>query len=216
MVRDKLAGTHETQEYLTSVLEVPIITPCCRGAEIYRCDFKTIEFLDNLKVVNADYAEIKSYAIGGLSLEAAFLKQTMAAVISTLGGIVARLSTTFGSGAAFAVADGPFPFGDAIAVVLAAGRTAWSRYDFYEARKQLPAELTVLLKRVISDCQAACRRGGGSMKSLLILFLAVLSAVSVSAAHGPSPIAASLRPAKGKSSCHGRLWPPEAQRLEQS
>jgi len=159
MVRDKLAGTHETQEYLTSILEQPIITPCRKGAAVYGCDFNSAGFLDNLKAVNADYAEIEAYAISGLAIEAAFLKQTMAAVASTLGSIVARLSATFGSGAACAAADGPFPFGDAIAVVLAAGGTAWSSYDLYEARKQLPAELTALLKQGISDCQEACRKG---------------------------------------------------------
>ena len=158
MVRDKLAGTHETQDYLASVLNEPIITPCRKGAAVYGCDFSTTGFLNSLKAVNTDLAEIEAYALGGLTLEAVFLKQTMAAVTSTLGGIVARLSATFGSGAACAAADGPFPFGDAVAVVLAAGGTTWSSYDLYEARKQLPAELTALLKQVISDCQAACRR----------------------------------------------------------
>ena len=157
MVRDKLAGTHETQDYLASVLNEPIITPCRKGEKVYGCDFKTAGFLDGLKSINSDYAEIKAYAIGGLALEAVFLKQTIAALNSTLGGIVARLSTTFGSGAACAAVDGPFPFGDAVAVVLAAGGTAWSSYDLFEARKQLSVELTTMLKQVINDCQAACR-----------------------------------------------------------
>ena len=157
MARDKLAGTHETQEYLALVLEKPIIEPCRKGAEVYGCDFNSAGFLDHLKSVNADYTEIEAYAISGLAIEAIFLKQTIAALTSTLGGIVARLSAAFGSGAACAAADGPFPFGDAVAVVLAAGGTAWSSYDLYQARKQLPAELTALLKQAISDCQAACR-----------------------------------------------------------
>jgi len=159
MVRDKLAETHETQEYLASVLEKPIISPCRKGAAVYGCDFITTGFLDNLKAVNADYAEIEAYALGGLALEAVFLKQTIAALTSTLGGVVARLSATFGCGAACAAADGPFPFGDAVAVVLAAGGTAWSSYDLNEARKHLPDELTALLKQVICDCQEACRKG---------------------------------------------------------
>ena len=159
MVRDKLTGAHETQEYLASVLEKPIITPCRMGAEVYGCNFSTTGFLESMKAVNADYAEIEAYAIGGLALESAFLKQTIAALTSTLGGIVARLSATLGSGAACAAADGPFPFGDAVAVVLAAGGTAWSSYDLYEARKKLPAELTVLLQTAINDLQEACRKG---------------------------------------------------------
>ena len=157
MVRDKLTGTHETQEYLASVLEKPIVSPCRKGAEVYGCGFNSAGFLDNMKAINADYAEIEAYAIGGLAIEAAFLKQTISALTSTLGGIVARLSATFGSGAACAAVDGPFPFGDAVAVVLAAGGTAWSIYDLYEARKHLPAELTTLLQAVIRDLQAACR-----------------------------------------------------------
>ena len=158
MVRDKLAGTHETQDYLSSALNEPIIVPCRKGAEVYGCDFESDGFLNTLAEINADYSAIKGYALGGLAIEAIFIRQTITALTSTLGGIVARLSATFGSGAACAAADGPFPFGDAIAVVLAAGGTAWSGYDLWKAREQLPAELTALLKQVISDCQAACRR----------------------------------------------------------
>ena len=159
MVRDKLAGTHETQDYLSSVLKEPIIAPCRKGAEVYGCGFSSAGFLDRLKSVNADYAEINAYALGGLAIEAIFIRQTITALTSTLGGIVARLSATFGSGSACAVADGPFPFGDAVAAVLAAGGTAWSGYDLYQARKHLPAELTALWKQVISDLQEACRKG---------------------------------------------------------
>jgi len=157
MAYDKLAGTSKTQEYLNSVLNEPIIEPCRRGAGVYGCDFKTAGFLDSLKSINADYAEIEAYAVSGLAIESLFLKQTIAALSSTLGSIVARLSAAFGSGAACAAADGPFPFGDAVAVVLAAGGTAWSGYDLYEARKHLPVELTAMLKQAIRDCQAACR-----------------------------------------------------------
>ena len=158
MVRDKLAGTHETQEYLSSALKVPIIVPCRKGAEVYGCDFEHVGFLDSLAEVNADYAAIKGYALGGFVLEAVFIRQTIAALTSTLGGIVTRLSATFGSGTASAVADGPLPVGDIIAIVMAAGGTAWSGYDLWKAREQLPAELTALLLSVIRDCQDACRK----------------------------------------------------------
>lgn len=157
MTRDKLTGAHETQDYLASVLNEPIITPCRKGAKVYGCDFNSTGFLDRLKSINTGYAEIKAYAIGGLPLEAVFLKQTITALNSTLGGIVARLSMTFGCGTACAASDGPFPFGDALAVVLAAGGTVWSGYDLWKAREQLSTELTAMLKQVINDCQAACR-----------------------------------------------------------
>ena len=157
MARDKLAGTSKTQEYLNSILNEPIIKPCRKGAKVYGCDFKAAGFLDNLKAINADYAEIEAYAVSGLAIESLFLKQTIATLTSTLGGIVARLSAAFGGGAACAAADGPFPFGDAVAVVLAAGGTVWSGYDLWKAREQLPVELTAILKQAIHDCQAACR-----------------------------------------------------------
>ena len=158
MAYDTLAGTHEMQDYLSSVLKEPIIAPCRKGAEVYRCDFESDGFLNTLAEINADYSAIEGYALGGLAIEAIFIRQTVVALTSTLGGVVARLSATFGSGTASAVADGPFPFGDAVAVVLAASGTAWSGYDLWKAREQLPAELTALLKQVIRDCRAACRR----------------------------------------------------------
>lgn len=158
MARDKFAGTSKTQEYLNSVLNEPIIEPCRRGASVYGCDFKTAGFLNTLKSINADYTEIETYAVSGLAIEAFFLKQTIAALTSTLGSIVARLSATFGSGAVCAAADGPFPFGDAVAVVLATGGTAWSGYDLWKAREQLPAELAAMLKQAIQECQTSCRR----------------------------------------------------------
>lgn len=157
MARDKLKGTRETQDYLSSVLEKPIIGPCREGASVYGCDFSTVGFLDTLKSINTEYAGIEAYAIGGLAIELLFLKQTLAALGSVLSSVVSRMTAAFGGGTACAAADGPFPFGDAVAVVLAAGGTVWSGYDLYEARKQLPAELTALLKKAIHDCQATCR-----------------------------------------------------------
>ena len=53
MVRDKLAGTHETQDYLSSALNEPIIVPCRKGAEVYGCDFESDGFLNTLAEINA-------------------------------------------------------------------------------------------------------------------------------------------------------------------
>ena len=157
MARDKLKGTRETQEYLTSVLNSPIIEPCRRGACVYGCDFETAGFLNSLKAVNTDYAVIKAYAIGGLAIEALFLKKTLASLGSVLGSVVSRLTAAFGGGTACAAADGPLPVGDIVGIVLATGGTAWCGYDLWKAREQLPVELTALLKQAINDCQAACR-----------------------------------------------------------
>ena len=158
MVRDKFTGTHEPQEYLASVLVKPIITPCRKGAAVYGCDFNTTGFLNALKSINADYAEIEAYAVSGLAIETIFLKQTIASLSTVLGTVVAKLARACGSGAVSAAADGPFPVGDMIGVLLATGGTAWCGYDLYKAREQLSVELTTMLKQFVNDCHAACRK----------------------------------------------------------
>ena len=158
MARDKLAGTRKTQDFLSSVLKEPIIDPCSKGAKVYGCNFEHAGFLNILHDVNADYASIKGYALGGLAIETFFLKQTAAALSSVLGGAVTRLTATLGSGTVCAVADGPLPFGDMVGVALAAGGAAWSGYDLWKAHVRLPAELTALLTQAIRDCQEACRK----------------------------------------------------------
>jgi len=158
MARDKLTGTQETQGYLTSILNEPIITPCRKGASVYGCDFNSTGFLNELKSVNADYAESEAYAVSGLAIETIFLKQTVASLSTVLGTVVAKLARACGSGVVSSAADGPFPVGDAIGVLLATGGTAWCGYDLYKAREQLSVELTVMLKQLVNDCHAACRK----------------------------------------------------------
>ena len=63
-----------------------------------------------------------------------------------------------GIGAAAALADGPFPFGDAVGVVLAAGGTAWCLIDLKQICAQLPWELTAALHQDILEFHEACRR----------------------------------------------------------
>ena len=158
MVRDKLAGTQKTQDYLASVLNETIIAPCRRGAKVYGCDIEADGFLDCMVEINADYAVVRGYAIGGLALEAVFIRQTLAALDIVCSSAVSRLATFCAGGAACAAADGPLPFGDILAVALAAGGTAWSIYDLRKSNELLPEELTELLEAAIRDCQDACRK----------------------------------------------------------
>ena len=155
---DKFAGTHKTQDYLASVLNETIIAPCRRGAKVYGCDIEANGFLDCMVEINADYATVRGYAIGGLAIEAIFIRQTLAALDIVCSSAVTRLATFWGGGAACAAADGPLPFGDVLAVVLAAGGTAWSVYDLRKSNDLLPEELTELLDAAIRDCQEACRK----------------------------------------------------------
>lgn len=158
MAWDRGIGTSKTRDYLSSALKEAIIEPCRKGAKIYGCGFEHTGFLNILKEVNADYAEVKAYAVSGLAVEAVFLKQTIAALSSTLGSVVTRLAAAFGSGTACVAADGPLPFGDIVGAALATGGTVWSGYDLWKAHVRLPAELTALLTQAIRDCQEACRK----------------------------------------------------------
>ena len=72
--------------------------PCSRGARVYGYDFNSARFLDALKSINADYAEIEAYAVNGLAIESLFLKRTIASLSSVLGTVVAKLAGAYGSG----------------------------------------------------------------------------------------------------------------------
>ena len=80
-----------------------------------------------------------------------------AACIKTTVGAVQNLALRFGGkaigkGAAFAIApaaDGPFPFGDVIAVFGA----AWTAYDVYDLVDVLPGEIEKSLKGTVQNLQ---------------------------------------------------------------
>lgn len=157
MSRDKITGSHKTQDYLESLLNGPIVRPCRAGAKVYGCDITSAGFVNGVKAVNSDYAITGAYALTGLSIEALFLKKTITSLRTVLGKIVARLSTSYSSGSACAAADGPLPIGDIIGIVMAAGGTVWSAYDLYQVKTQLGPEMKNLLLQSVLECQAACR-----------------------------------------------------------
>ena len=157
MSRDKITGSHKTQDYLESILNGPIVGPCRAGAKIYGCDITAAGFVNGVRAVNSDYALTGTYALTGLSIEALFLKKTIASLSNVLGKIVARLAASYRGGTACAAADGPLPIGDIIGIVMAAGGTVWSAYDLYQVKTTLGPEMKNLLQQSVQECQAACR-----------------------------------------------------------
>ena len=157
MSRDKITGSHKTQDYLESILNGPIVGPCRAGAKVYGCDITAAGFVNGVRAVNSDYALTGASALTGLSIEALFLKKTIASLSNVLGKIVARLAVSYRGGTACAAADGPFPIGDIIGVVIAAGGTVWSAYDLYKVKTQLGPDLKNLLQQSVQECQTACR-----------------------------------------------------------
>jgi hypothetical protein len=155
---DKLNGGNRVQEYLASVINARIIDPCREGAKVYGCDVNPASFQQHIAELNSDAAVASVYAASGLMLEAVFLKSTVKAFTSVLGAISSRLAAAYGTSAVCAVADGPFPIGDTIAVLLATGSTAWCAYDLWQAKVQLHSELTAVLLQSIDNCCTASRK----------------------------------------------------------
>ena len=155
---DKLTRGNRVQEYLASVINARIIDPCREGAKVYGCDVSPASFQQHITELNSDAVTASAYAASGLMLEAVFLKSTVKAFTSVLGAISSRLAAAYGTSAVCAVADGPFPIGDTIAVLLATGSTAWCAYDLWQAKVQLHSELTAVLLQSIDNCHTASRK----------------------------------------------------------
>lgn len=157
MARDSVGG-RRTADLLNEVLRDPIIEPCKKGAAVYGCGIRSEGLPSAVADTHRHHVTGAVFAAGGLALEALLMRSTIAALRSVLGATVARLSAAYGGGAACAAVDGPFPFGDAVGVALAAGGTAWCLHDLIHAGKLLRRDLAASLLAGIADCREACRR----------------------------------------------------------
>ena len=103
-------------------------------------------------------ATVSVFSLGGLGLEAIMLKKTVSAVARICASVSARLAGTAAASSAAALADGPLPVGDIIAVGMAAGGTAMCIGDLIKCYRQLPVTLTNSLQQSIASCREACRK----------------------------------------------------------
>ena len=140
LAQDKLFGTQTAQEFLAEKLR-PVTSPCRRIAGLYGATSLPGLLQRNIRDIAEGHAYASLCAAGGLGLELVFLKTTLRSL----------------AGAATALADGPFPFGDAVGVVLTAGGTAWCLIDLKQICAQLPMELTAALHQDILEFHEACR-----------------------------------------------------------
>ena len=67
------------------------------------------------------------------------------------------LSAAWASAGTCAIADGTLPIGDIGGVTVASNGTVWCAVDFYEAWRQLPAEMTETLCNAIDVTVAQCQ-----------------------------------------------------------
>ena len=156
-VTDKVTGSDKLERKIAFGIEGPIHAPCRKGAAVYGCNINPALARGFLSSLHRDSMTSALYASGGLALEAAFLKTTLKSVQCVIGPIVGKIATKFGTGAALAAADGPFPFGDAIGVTLAVGGTAWSVHDLLALRRDLPGAISAALREAIQEYRKHCR-----------------------------------------------------------
>lgn len=157
LAQDKVLGTQTAQEFLAEKLR-PVTSPCRRIAGLYGATSLPGLLQRNIRDIAKGHAYASLCAAGGLGLELVLLKTTLRSLAGVTASLSARLAASCGIGAAAALADGPFPFGDAIGVVLAAGGTAWCLIDLKQNCAQLPMELTAALHQDILEFHEACRR----------------------------------------------------------
>ena len=157
LAQDKVLGTQTAQEFLAEKLR-PVTSPCRRIAGLYGATSLPGLLQRDVRYIAEGHAYASLCAAGGLGLELVFLKTTLRSLAGVTASLSARLAASCGIGAAAALADGPFPFGDAVGVVLAAGGTAWCLIDLKQNCAQLPMELTAVLHQDILEFHEACRR----------------------------------------------------------
>lgn len=157
LAQDKVLGTQTAQEFLAEKLR-PVTSPCRRIAGLYGATSLPGLLQRDIRDIAKGHAYASLCAAGGLGLELVFLKTTLRSLAGVTASLSARLAASCGIGTAAALADGPFPFGDAVGVVLAAGGTAWCLIDLKQICAQLPWELTAALHQDILEFHEACRR----------------------------------------------------------
>ena len=157
LANDKVSGSHETEAYIRKVIE-PVLAHCRDGAAVYGCKIDEETAASELSAVSKDHVASAAYGLGGLITEAVFIRSTLASANAVVGAVASRMAATLAAGTVCAVADGPFPFGDLIALAIAGIGTAWSASDLAEANSTLPQNLEQTLNDVITECQASCRQ----------------------------------------------------------
>ena len=113
---------------------------------------------EQFQIQTAEISTLTTAGLFGASLTAIFLKPSLTLARNVLGHISGRIATATGIGTAASVADGPFPFGEAVLVGLEVGGALWSGYDLHKAqvvlKRDLDRQLNASLDRVQSQIRA--------------------------------------------------------------
>lgn len=93
----------------------------------------------------------------GLSITVLSMKMILRQIKTVLAAIVKRYVSIQVASGACVVADGPFPFGDAIAVIIEIGGTAWAAYELYKAQKVLKTSVKKSLEEGVKNYKEKLR-----------------------------------------------------------
>ena len=103
----------------------------------------------------------------GMTISALLVKTTLRQANNVLAHIARRFETTTVHAIAAAAADGPFPIGDAIGLVVEVGGTVWCAYDLYYAqfllKEQVTVELTNALFQYRGEVLALGKKSSGGL-----------------------------------------------------
>lgn len=129
------------------------------------------DYVAQMSTVSEDLSNI---ALGttisgfGLTISAILVKTTLRQAINVLGHIAQRIKTSTSYAIYMAAADGDFPIGDAIAVVLEVGAATWCAYDLFKAQTLLKEQVTVKLTNALVQYRGeVLAQGKKSSDSLL-------------------------------------------------
>ena len=145
------------QNFLARELK-PLTSHCAEGAAVYGVKLNTALFHDLVAETGKNNFLSGAYAVGGLGLEALFLKSLLRSLSKVLGAVAAKLAVSWTGAASCAAADGPLPVGDIVGVVMGVGGTVWSAYDLWQCRVRLPLEIKAVLNAAVDNVREQCRR----------------------------------------------------------
>lgn len=154
---DKFKGTNELQSFLSSHIS-PVTEECKKAAMIYGVDFESTQFASAMQEAAKGHINISLFSLGGLGLEAIMFRHTISSIAKVLASLSARAVATLSTGKIMALADGPLPIGDILAILMAAGGTILSVTDLIECYIQLPNTMTAALESSIESCRISCRK----------------------------------------------------------
>ncbi len=162
IAKDRCTGSSEAREHIASVIGPTIIAPLRKAAAIYKCAVNADAAVGMTADAAIDNLSARLYATAGLAIEAVFIRATLQCCANVIASCAPKLAASWSQAGACAMADGPFPIGDAIGAALAIGGTAWCAADLYKASKALPGEISAALRNAVAATVAQCRMEAAS------------------------------------------------------